>query len=62
MKIICIVLLIMSLLSGGGIQKKESKTVKAQGIGTPAYHEPACGIGEPAYHEPAGSIGEAATH
>ena len=50
MKIICIGLLIMSLLSGGGIQKKESKTVKAQGIGTPAYHEPA------------GSIGEAATH
>lgn len=62
MKIICIVLLIMSLLSSGGTAKKEQVRAKAQGIGTPAYHEPACGIGEPAYHEPAGSIGEAASH
>lgn len=61
MKIICIVLLIMSLLAVP-VQNKKVRAGGGSGIGTPAYHEPACGIGEPAYHEPAGSIGEAAQH
>ena len=61
MKIACILMLIITLLAGGGTGKKNSPA-KAQGIGTPAYHEPECGIGEAAYHEPACGIGEAATH
>ena len=53
MKFIAIIIAIM-LLAGGETAKK-SKQVKSQGIGTPAYHEPACGIGEAAYHEPGGT-------
>ena len=34
---------------------KKTKTGGGSGIGTPAYHEPACGIGEAASHAPGGN-------
>ncbi len=59
-------------MSGIGTAAKNWKDEleQQQGIGTPAYHEPAGsistpaqnqGIGTPAYHEPAGSIGTPAS-
>ena len=51
-KLIAIIALIMALfnMQAGQIQRKAEG--QRQGIGQPAYHEPACGIGEAAYHEP----------
>lgn len=51
MKIIVVLMLIISLLTGTGT-KPAKGTKNTQGIGTPAYHEPVCGIGEAAYHAP----------
>lgn len=52
MKLIAIITLIMTLLNmqAGQVQRKAEG--QKRGIGTAAYHEPACGIGEAAEHVP----------
>ena len=43
-------------MAGIGTAARNWKEEEQQGIGTPAYHEPAGSISTPAYKEPAGSI------
>ena len=52
-KIISIIMAVLMALTAPALAKKPKRAAGGgAGIGTPAYHEPACGIGEAAYHEP----------
>ena len=55
-KVIAIFMAVIMALTAPALAKKPKKaTGGGSGIGTPAYHEPACGIGEAAEHVPGGA-------